>query len=148
MPPSPACSFLLNKSQTDLSRRVYPDFTVQSGDRFQTTVGCEFNATSCYVAYRLDYQVGGTIRTFWTFREKYEGLTYSPNLDLSPLAGQTVKFILYISAWGSPIGDLALWGNPVIARKGVTPVTPPPTITGTPPTPTPMHGHDRAALRL
>jgi hypothetical protein len=113
---------------------VYPDFTVQSGDRFQATVGCQAGATSCYVAYRLDYQVGSTIRTFWTFREKFEGLTYNANLNLSPLAGQTVKFILYISAWGSPVGDRALWGNPVIARAGVTP---PPTVTGTPPTPTP-----------
>ncbi|HLO13639.1 MAG TPA: NBR1-Ig-like domain-containing protein, partial [Anaerolineales bacterium] len=115
---------------------VYPDFAVQSGDRFQTTVGCQINATSCYVAYRLDYQVGSTIRTFWTFRERYEGLTFSPSLDLTPLAGQTVKFILYISAWGSPVGDLALWGNPVIVRKGVTP---PPTVTGTPPTATPTN---------
>ena len=48
---------------------VYPDFTVQNGDRFQATVGCQADATSCYVAYRLDYQVGNTIRTFWTFRE-------------------------------------------------------------------------------
>ncbi|RPJ19111.1 MAG: hypothetical protein EHM33_30810, partial [Chloroflexi bacterium] len=115
----------------------FEDFTVQSGDRFQTTVGCQAAATSCYVAYRLDYEVGSSVRTFWTFREKFEGLTYSPNLDLSPLAGQTVKFILYISAWGSPVGDRALWGNPVIARQGATPVTPPPTVTGTPPTPTP-----------
>jgi hypothetical protein len=115
---------------------VYPDFTVQRGDRFQTTVGCEFNATSCYVAYRLDYQVGTTIRTFWSFRERYEGLTYSPNLDLTPLAGQTVKFILYVSAWGSPVGDFALWGNPVIMRIGILP---PPTVTGTPPTATPTN---------
>ena len=115
---------------------VYPDFAVQRGDRFQTTVGCEINATSCFVAYRLDYQVGNTIRNFWSFREKYEGWTYSPNLDLSPLAGQTVKFILYISAYGSPVGDFALWGNPVIVRRGVT-ATPTPTMTGTPPTPTP-----------
>jgi hypothetical protein len=115
---------------------VYPDFAVQRGDRFQTTVGCEFNAKSCYVAYRLDYQVGNTIRNFWSFREKYEGWTYSPNLDLSPLAGQTVKFILYVSAYGSPVGDFALWGNPVIVRQGVT-TTPTPTMTGTPPTPTP-----------
>jgi hypothetical protein len=116
---------------------AYPDFTVQSGDRFQTTVGCELNAKTCYVAYRLDYQVGSTIRTFWSFREKYEGWTYSPNLDLTPLAGQTVKFILYVSAYGSPVGDFALWGNPVIVRRGATPVTPPPTVTGTPPTATP-----------
>ena len=115
---------------------VYPDFTVQSGDRFQATVGCQAGATSCYVAYRLDYQVGNTIRTFWTFREKFEGLTYPANLNLSPLAGQTVKFILYISAWGSPVGDRALWGHPVIARAGA-PVTPIVTVTGTPPTATP-----------
>jgi hypothetical protein len=113
---------------------AYPALTVQSGDRFQATVGCEFNAASCYVAYRLDYQVGSTIRTFWSFRERYEGLTYNVNLDLSPLAGQSVRFILYVSAYGSPNGDFALWGNPVIVRKGSTP---PPTVTGTPPTATP-----------
>ena len=117
---------------------VYPEFTVQSGDRFQATVGCQAGATSCYVAYRLDYQVGNTIRTFWTFREKFEGWTYTANLNLSPLAGQSVRFILYVSAWGSPVGDRALWGNPVIARAGATPpTTPPPTVTGTPPTATP-----------
>lgn len=116
---------------------VYPEFTVQSGDRFQTTVGCQADATSCYVAYRLDYQIGNTIRTFWTFREKFEGWTYFANLNLNPLAGQTVRFVLYISAWGSPVGDRAIWGNPVITRAGVTPTTPPPTVSGTPPTPTP-----------
>ena len=112
----------------------YPAFKVESGDKFQTRVGCEFNATSCYVAYRLDYEVGSTIRTFWTFRERYEGLTYDANIDLSPLAGQEVKFILYISAYGSPVGDRALWGNPVIVRKGSAP---PPTATGTLATSTP-----------
>ncbi|HKG55114.1 MAG TPA: NBR1-Ig-like domain-containing protein [Anaerolineales bacterium] len=111
----------------------YPAFTVQSGDRFQATVGCQAGATSCYVAYRLDYEANGAIRTFWTFREKFEGLTYNANLNLGPLAGQSVKFILYISAYGSPVGDRALWGNPVIARSGVV-VTP--AVTGTPPTPT------------
>lgn len=116
---------------------VYPEFTVQNGDRFEATVGCQAGATSCYVAYRLDYQVGNTIRTFWTFREKFEGWTYKANLNLSPLAGQNVRFILYVSAWGSPVGDRALWGNPVISRAGTGPTTPPPTVTGTPPTATP-----------
>ncbi|MCI0555511.1 MAG: hypothetical protein L0287_31580 [Anaerolineae bacterium] len=110
----------------------YPAFRVESGDRFQTTVGCEFGATSCYVAYRLDYEIGNTVRTFWTFRERYEGWTYNANLDLTPLAGQDVRFVLYMSAWGSSVGDRAIWGNPVIVRKGVI-VTP----TGTPPTATP-----------
>jgi hypothetical protein len=115
---------------------VYPEFTVQNGDRFRARVGCELNATSCYVQYRLDYQIGNTIRTFWTFRERHEGWTYDANLNLSPLAGQNVKFILYMSAWGSAIGDRAIWGNPVIVRPGAAPTTPPP-VTGTPPTATP-----------
>src|SRR3972149_2654896 len=37
---------------------IYPAFYVQSGDRFQATIGCEYGSTSCYVAYRLDYQIG------------------------------------------------------------------------------------------
>ncbi|HEU0291551.1 MAG TPA: NBR1-Ig-like domain-containing protein [Anaerolineales bacterium] len=112
----------------------YPGFPVQSGDRFQTTVGCQVGATSCYVAYRLDYEIGSTVRTFWTFRERFEGLTYTANLNLTPLAGQTVKFILYISAYGSAAGDRAIWGNPVIVRSGIIP---PPTVPGTPPTAAP-----------
>jgi hypothetical protein len=117
---------------------MYPAFRVQTGDRFQATIGCEYGATNCYVAYRLDYQIGsGPIRTFWTFREKYEGLTYNVNLNLNSLAGYDVKFILFISAYGSAPGDRALWGNPIISRLGATPVTVTPTVTGTPPTITP-----------
>jgi len=113
----------------------YPAFKVEGGDSFQATIGCESGATTCYVAYRLDYEVGGTIKTFWTFREKFEGLVYNANISLAPLSGQEVKFILFISAYGSPTGDRALWGNPVITRKGIVP--PPVTVTGTPPTATP-----------
>jgi len=99
---------------------VFPPFTVQAGDRFQTTVGCQAGATSCYVAYRIDYQIGTAVKALWIFRERYDGLPYDLNLNLSPLAGQTVKFILYSSAWGSPIGDRALWIAPRIINAGCT----------------------------
>jgi len=104
----------------------YPAFRVQRGDRFQATIGCEYGATNCYVTYSLNYQIGtGPVRTFWTFREKYEGWTYNVNLDLAALADQDVKFILVTSAYGSPIGDRALWVNPIVARAGGTiPATP------------------------
>ncbi len=114
---------------------TYPPIRIQTGDRFRATVGCELNATNCYVAYRLNYQIGtGPVRTFWTFREKHEGLTYAANLNLNSLAGYDVKFTLFMSAYGSATGDRAIWGNPIIARAGGT--TPPPTVTGTPPTAT------------
>ena len=36
---------------------AYPAIRVVSGDRFQSTIGCEYGATNCYVTYRLDYQI-------------------------------------------------------------------------------------------
>ncbi|MDO9299809.1 MAG: NBR1-Ig-like domain-containing protein [Anaerolineales bacterium] len=132
--------FVPNNVTNGYIQASYPAFRVENGDRFQATIGCEYGATTCYVAYRLDYQIGtNAVKTFWTFREKYEGMSYNANLNLSSLAGQDVKFILVISAYGSPTGDRALWVNPIISRAGgvVATVTPSPTVTGTPPTPTP-----------
>jgi len=131
----PSLLFVPQNVTNGFIQAEYPSYKVDAGDYFQTTVGCESGATTCYVAYRLDYKVGNTIKTFWTFRERFEGLTYNANISLAPLAGQDVKFILYISAYGSPAGDRALWGNPIISRKGIVP--PPPTVTGTPSTATP-----------
>ncbi len=132
--------FAPNNVTNGYVQAAYPAFRVERGDRFQATIGCEYGSTNCYVAYRLDYQIGsGAVRTFWTFRERYEGLSYNANLNLDSLAGQDVKFILVVSAYGSPAGDRALWVNPVISRSGGTVATPTytPTVTGTPPTPTP-----------
>ncbi len=112
----------------------FPAFHVQSGDKFQSIVNCAYGATNCYVTFRLDYQIGnGPIYTLWSFREKYEGLYYTVNLDLTPLAGKDVKFILTTLATGSAAGDRALWVNPHIIRPGSTT---PPTVTPAPGTPT------------
>lgn len=128
----------------------YPPFHVQSGDHFQSIVNCEFNATACYVNFRLDYQIGsGPVQIFWSFNERYEGLFYPADRDLTSLAGQDVKFILRVGAAGFATGDRALWVGPRITRGGVVP-TAMPTITGTPPTPTktpiPNNGADRATF--
>jgi hypothetical protein len=100
---------------------AFPPFTVQSGDRFQSTINCEFNTKGCYVVFRLDYQVNnGTQKTLWSFGEKYEGLYYQADVDLSSLAGQNVQFILYVGSAGSPANDRALWVGPRILRAGVS----------------------------
>jgi len=127
--------FAPNNVTNGYIQAAYPAFRVLSGDRFQAAIGCEYGATNCYVTYRLDYQIGSNpVRTFWSFREKYEGLVYNVNLDLSSLANQDVKFILVVSAYGSPVDDRALWVNPILSRAGGSVVVP--TATGTPPTPT------------
>ncbi len=113
---------------------TYPAFLVQNGDHFQSVVNCAYGATGCYVTFRLDYQIGnGPIYTFWSFREKYDGLYDQANIDLSSLAGQNVKFILTVLAFGSASGDRALWSNPIIQRNGGAPL---PTATVGPGTPT------------
>jgi len=96
----------------------YPPYTVKKGDRFRTTIGCEYGNDSCYVEFRLDYTVSGTsvIKTFWSFRNKHDGLTYNANLDLSSLLGQEVMFILTISSYGAPTDDRAVWGAPMIVN--------------------------------
>ena len=76
----------------------------------KTTIGCQAGRSSCYVTYRLDYQIGtGPIQTFWTFREAYEGRVYQADLDISALAGQDVKFILSVLATESAAGDHVYW---------------------------------------
>jgi hypothetical protein len=112
---------------------VYPAFAVQAGDRFQSIVNCAYNAPNCYVNFRLNYQIGaGPVKTLWSFNERYEGLYYRVNLDLSSLAGQSVNFILYVAdvpGHGTPSGDQAMWVETKIARSGSGPIIIPPVST-------------------
>ena len=112
----------------------YPGFTVQSGDRFQASINCMYNANDCNAIFKLQYQVGnGTIRTLGQWNEIYEGQFFSVNVDLSALNGQKVKFILTVLANGSAHEDYAMWVSPQITRLSAQP----PTATFTPsPTPT------------
>ncbi|PWH15324.1 MAG: hypothetical protein DDG60_05885 [Anaerolineae bacterium] len=130
---------------------VYPAFTVQNGDRFQVTVGCELGAKNCYVTYRLDYITpAGATKILWSWKEKHEGRTYSANIDLSKLAGQRVRFVLTLLASGPASPDRPLWVSPRIVRpgNGQTPLpsmTPTATPFNTPP-PIPPAGCDRASF--
>ena len=78
---------------------------------------CEYGASDCFVIYRLDYRIGGgPVQTLGTFGEKYDGLYYAADIDLSALADQNVNFILTLLANGSAVGDRALWVAPRIVR--------------------------------
>jgi hypothetical protein len=118
---------------------TYPEFQVQSGDKLQTLVNCEFGATNCYVTFRIDYLLpNGVQKTFWSFKEAYDRRFYRANLDLSSLAGQRVRFVFMLLSTGLAGGDRAVWGSPRIVRTGASqPPAPPATLTALPPlTPT------------
>ena len=96
---------------------IYTAFTIQSGDRFQATINCEYGASDCFVIFRVDVEMaGGVTQNLGTFAEKYDGLYYPVDIDLSPLAGKNVHFILTVLANGSPTGDRAQWIAPKVFR--------------------------------
>ncbi len=100
---------------------AYPAFGVQAGDHFQSTINCAYGATNCDVTFRLDYRLGsGPIYTLWSLHEKYDGLYARTDVDLTPLAGHDVQFILTVLANGASTGDRAMWVNPIITRSGST----------------------------
>ncbi len=139
MGPAPSLLVAPENKYNGYIQGIYPAFTVQPGDRFRAVIGCEYGY-SCYVTFQLDYLTAtGSLKNFWTFREKNEGLNYTADLNLTPLAGQSVRFILTILATGSPNGDRARWTAPYIIRAEGPPVTPTVMPTATPtfmPTPT------------
>jgi len=112
----------------------YPAFKVEDGDHFLADVNCQYNANTCDVVFRLEYQIGdNAVKTWKEWHEVYEGKYYPVDLDLSSFAGKNVKFYLSVSANGTKGKDKALWLAPRIVRLG----TPPPTSTATiSPTPT------------
>lgn len=123
MGPAPSLLMVPNNKYNGYIQGTYPTFTVQPGDRFFSTVGCEYHS-SCYVTFRLDYMTStGAIKTFWTWREQNEGLNHTVDISLTPLVGQSVRFILTILATGSATGDRVRWVAPYILRAGVA--TPP-----------------------
>ncbi len=96
---------------------IYPPFRVQAGDRFKAIVNCESSATACLVLFRLDYQVGNDpVRSLWAIGEVNDKKYFSLDLDISSLAGQDVKFILNVLAFGPATGDRAMWVAPRIVR--------------------------------
>jgi len=122
---------------------IYPPFTVQYGDHIQSYVGCQFAGPSdCNVVFRLSYQIGSNpVVTLKTAAEVLDGLVYRLDADVSALAGQNVKFILRVEAFGSASGDRAVWSMPRLVRSSSPPAPtatpgPLPTSTPIPPTPT------------
>lgn len=104
---------------------LFPDYTVQAGDRFRASVGCEQGASSCSVLFSLAFLDGtGTLHDLWSIGEFYDDQYFNLDLDLSQLEGEGVRFILSVSALGSPAEDRALWVNPRIVHLSVPTSTP------------------------
>jgi hypothetical protein len=112
---------------------IYPERQVQAGDRFRARVGCAENAASCSLLFRLGYQdEAGATHELWSIGEFYDGRVFELDEDLSPLAGQKVRFILGVSSLGSAEGDQAIWVDPRIESGIAAPTVTLPEATSTP----------------
>jgi hypothetical protein len=105
-------------------------FAVQQGDRFRSIINCQYQAYGCDVYFQLEYRIGDdtTVKLFRQYREVYDGQYYTVDLDLSPLAGKNVRFILRVVANGSATADKPVWVAPRIDRP-TNFITPSPTPT-------------------
>ena len=93
----------------------FPAYTVKDGEHFVSIVGCEFKAAGCSVIFGLAYQrEDGTVVSLGTWNESYDNAYTKVDVDLSSLAGKTVRFILSVTARGGGEGDRAEWLSPRI----------------------------------
>jgi hypothetical protein len=91
----------------------YPFFNIADGDRFLAEIGCLADSPRCRLSFRLDYRtVAGLVWNLGVWDENSDGRSTAINIDLSPLAGETVQFIFYVGNLGRAADANAFWLAP------------------------------------
>ena len=94
---------------------TYPGYQILAGDRFQAQIGCMAGSSGCDVIFQINYQIlGGGIGSLGSWQELFDGALTPLNIDLSFLAGQTVRLILEVYNNGRPEYANAVWLDPRI----------------------------------
>ncbi len=95
----------------------YPPILVKAGDQFRAVVNCEYNSPGCNVTFKLKYDAGGgQFLELGEWHELYEGKFKKVTVDLTPLAGKNVRFILYVKNNNTATNNRAMWILPSIWR--------------------------------
>jgi hypothetical protein len=96
----------------------YPVIEVREGYHFKSVIGCQYNAFDCDVTFQLNYVVEGVgqVRTLDSWHQVYDGEFKKIDIDLSPLAGRRVEFLLTVLNNGDSSEDWAQWLFPRIMR--------------------------------
>jgi hypothetical protein len=98
----------------------FPAYTVVTGEKFTAQIGFLAKADGTCGAgdakFQLNYREGGgPVTPLGSWTETCDGTLKSVNVDLTPLAGKSVEFILAILANGPSTQDWAVWIRPQIA---------------------------------
>jgi hypothetical protein len=114
----PALIMLPNQGSGGYIAGRYPSIEIREGYHFRTIVGCQYNAFDCDVTFQLNYIVDGAgeVRTLDSWDQVYDGEFEKIDIDLSPLAGRRVEFLLTVLNNGESTEDWAQWLYPRIMR--------------------------------
>lgn len=97
----------------------FPDITIEEGDHFRATIGCQYGAQDCNVTYTVRVAVTGEgFEKLGQWREVYEGLFYPIDIDLSNYAGMEIEIVLSAITADDTGDNFALWLYPRIVREG------------------------------
>lgn len=95
----------------------FPYLTIEEGDHFKATIGCQYDSDGCNVRYTLRIlRSGEGFDRLGSWREVYDGLYYPIDVDLSDFAGQEVSITLSAIAVDDTGENYALWVDPRIVN--------------------------------
>jgi hypothetical protein len=97
----------------------FPAYTVVTGEKFTAQIGflslTEGTCGAGDAVFQLNYREGGgSVTPLGSWTETCDGTLRSVSVDLSPLAGKNIEFILAILANGPSTQDWAVWIRPQI----------------------------------
>jgi len=115
--------YTLPRQQNDgVISGLFPAYTVQKGDFMKGKLGFMMNPGDGCGVGKVNFQVvykvgdGGSPKLLDEWTKSCTGNFIDVNIDLSPLAGQSVQFGLVVEAVGSPTDDYAIWNSLRIER--------------------------------
>jgi len=89
---------------------------VVSGEHFKARIGfLALPNGTCGVGnviFQLNYKEGGTLTPLASWSKSCDGSLTNLDVDLSSIAGETVRFALAVLANGPSSQDWAVWINP------------------------------------
>jgi hypothetical protein len=95
----------------------FPPLDVLSGYHFKTRIGCRSGGANCNVTFQFNYRVsGGSLQNLGSWPMKYTDAPKDLDIDLSSLAGQSVEFVLAVTANGSSGQAWATWFKPIVVK--------------------------------
>ncbi|MGB2895103.1 MAG: PA14 domain-containing protein, partial [Anaerolineales bacterium] len=96
----------------------FPDFKIQDGDRFLVTFSCISGNIECDVHVGVKYRdISGTVNMLGMWHEVYDAKVQEVDLDLSPLAGKNVEFIITAYVEEGSIHNYLVISSPGIWRR-------------------------------